>query len=171
VDASAATAGAGLLQTARPTVSKKHFTKRLTIARAGRIFNRMVDKDSGRLDAVFQALADPTRRAMLRDLATHPRTVGELAAPYDISLAGASKHIQVLERAGLIQREIQGRVHTCRIDARPLHAGAEWIRHYERFWNQKLDALEALLKAQDAARPAAKSARKPSKPRTPRRKS
>ncbi|HEY0660022.1 MAG TPA: metalloregulator ArsR/SmtB family transcription factor [Lysobacter sp.] len=131
----------------------------------------MVDKDSGRLDAVFQALADPTRRAMLRDLAASPRTVGELAAPYDISLAGASKHIQVLERAGLIQREIQGRVHTCRIDARPLHAGAEWIRHYERFWNQKLDALEALLKAQDAARPAAKPARKPSKARPPRRKS
>lgn len=131
----------------------------------------MVNKDSGRLDAVFQALADPTRRAMLRDLAASPRTVGELAAPYDISLAGASKHIQVLERAGLIQREIQGRVHTCRIDARPLHAGAEWIRHYERFWNNKLDVLEALLKAEDAARPAARPARKPSKPRTPRRKS
>jgi DNA-binding transcriptional ArsR family regulator len=131
----------------------------------------MVNKDSGRLDAVFQALADPTRRAMLRDLAASPRTVGELAAPYDISLAGASKHIQVLERAGLIQREIQGRVHTCRIDARPLHAGAEWIRHYERFWTHKLDVLEALLKAEDAARPAARPARKPSKPRTPRRKS
>ena len=132
----------------------------------------MVDKDSGRLDAVFQALADPTRRAMLRDLATQPRTVGELAAPYDISLAGASKHIQVLERAGLIQREIQGRVHTCRIDARPLHAGAEWIRHYERFWNQKLDALEALLKAEDAARPAVKPVPKPKpKSRPPRRKS
>ncbi|GAB3381206.1 ArsR/SmtB family transcription factor [Lysobacter fragariae] len=137
----------------------------------------MVDKYSGRLDAVFQALADPTRRAMLHDLAQAPRTVSELAAPFDISLAGASKHIQVLERAGLIQREIQGRVHTCRIDARPLHDGAEWIRHYERFWNQKLDALEALLKAGDAAnppgnkrtsRPAAQSARKP---RTPRRKS
>ncbi|TWI01838.1 DNA-binding transcriptional ArsR family regulator [Luteimonas cucumeris] len=126
----------------------------------------MVDKSS-RLDAVFHALADPTRRAMLHDLGQQPRTVGELAAPFDISLAGASKHIQVLERAGLIQREVQGRVHLCRIDARPLHAGAEWIRHYERFWNRKLDALEALLKAEDAARPAAKPARKP---RTPRRK-
>lgn len=105
---------------------------------------------------------------MLRDLAAQPRTVGELAAPFDISLAGASKHIQVLERAGLIQREVQGRVHTCRLDARPLHAGAEWIRHYERFWSQKLDALEALLKAEDAARPTAKPARRS---RTPRRKS
>ena len=114
----------------------------------------MVDKSS-RLDAVFGALSDPTRRAMLRDLAARPRTIGELAAPFDISLAGASKHVQVLERAGLVQREIQGRVHTCRLDARPLHAGAEWIRHYERFWTQKLDVLEALLKAEDAGKPAA----------------
>lgn len=127
----------------------------------------MVDKSS-RLDAVFHALADPTRRAMLHDLGTQPRTVGELAAPFDISLAGASKHIQVLERAGLVQREIQGRVHLCRIDARPLHAGAEWIRHYERFWNQKLDILESLLKAEDAARAAAKKPAR--KSRTPRRK-
>lgn len=128
----------------------------------------MVDK-SAQLDEVFRALADPTRRAMLSDLAKAPRTVGELAAPFDISLAGASKHIQMLERAGLIRREVQGRVHTCRLDARPLHAGAEWIRHYERFWNQKLDALEALLKADDArsrpARPTAGTARKSPPPR------
>ena len=139
--------------------------------RAGRrIFNLMVDKnsdrrDAGLLDGVFRALADPTRRAMLADLAAGPCTVGELAAPFDISLAGASKHIQVLERAGLIRREVRGRVHTCRLDAGPLHAGAEWMRHYERFWNRKLDALEALLKAGDAvARPdpkrTAKSVRK-----------
>jgi len=124
----------------------------------------MVKKYPERLDAVFGALADPTRRAMLRELAAQPRTIGELAAPFEISLAGASKHIQVLERAGLIQREVQGRVHTCRLDARPLHAGAEWLRHYERFWNQKLDVLEAMLKAEDAAKrvakPAARSARK-----------
>jgi DNA-binding transcriptional ArsR family regulator len=136
----------------------------------------MVDKSSPRLDALFRALADPTRRAMLRDLAAGPRTVGELAAPFDISLAGASKHIQMLERAGLLQREVQGRVHTCRLDARPLHAGAEWIRHYERFWNTKLDALEALLKAEDAktaaaTRSASKPAGKPRKSPTPRRKS
>jgi DNA-binding transcriptional ArsR family regulator len=143
--------------------------------RRRRIFNRMVDKSS-RLDAVFGALSDPTRRAMLRDLAARPRSIGELAAPFAISLAGASKHIQVLERAGLVQREVQGRVHTCRLDARPLHAGAEWIRHYERFWNQKLDVLEALLKAGDAGKPAAEprrtrprtSAARP--PRTPRSK-
>jgi len=118
----------------------------------------MVDKCPDPLDAVFHALADPTRRAMLQDLAVRPRTVGELAAPFDISLAGASKHVQVLERAGLIQREVQGRVHVCRLDASPMHAGAEWMRHYEQFWNQKFDALEALLKAEDATKAAAKPA-------------
>lgn len=111
---------------------------------------------------------------MLRELAAHPRTVSELAAPFEISLAGVSKHIQILERAGLIQREVQGRVHTCRLDARPLHAGAEWIRHYERFWSQKLDALESLLRAEDArasttpSQPA--SLPRTRKPRTSRRK-
>ncbi|MGQ4661461.1 metalloregulator ArsR/SmtB family transcription factor [Lysobacter sp. F6437] len=128
----------------------------------------MVDQSSPRLDTVFQALSDPTRRAMLQALAAGQRTVGELAAPFDISLAGASKHIQTLERAGLIQREVQGRVHTCRLDARPLHAGAEWLRHYERFWTDKLDALEALLKAEGTAKP---SPRDPArKTRTPRSK-
>ena len=120
----------------------------------------MVD-NSAHLDDLFRALADPTRRAMLRDLAAGPRTVGELAAPFDISLAGASKHIQVLERAGLLRREVSGRVHTCRLDAGPLHTGAEWLRHYERFWNQRLDALEALLATEDAAAAAA-----PPAPRT-----
>jgi predicted ArsR family transcriptional regulator len=112
---------------------------------------------------------------MLRELATGPRTVGELAAPYDITLAGASKHIQMLERAGLIRREVQGRVHTCSLDARPLHAGAEWLRHYERFWTRKLDALEAILKAEDAktsaaARSSPTTAGKRRKKTTPRRK-
>ena len=118
--------------------------------------------DGPLLDGVFQALSDPTRRAMLEALAGQPRTVGELAAPFDISLAGASKHIQVLERAGLIHRQVEGRVHTCHLDARPLHAGAEWIGHYQRFWNRKLDDLEALLRTADdsagaAGKPVARS--------------
>jgi DNA-binding transcriptional ArsR family regulator len=120
----------------------------------------MVNNSPARLDALFGALSDPTRRAMLRELGAGPRTVGELAAPFEISLAGASKHIQVLERAGLIERRVQGRVHTCHLDPRPLHAGAEWIRHYERFWNGRLDALEALLKADDAGKPARTTARR-----------
>lgn len=120
----------------------------------------MVEHNSQRLDAVFRALADPTRRAMLRDLSQRPRSVGELAQPFEISLAAASKHIKALEHAGLVQREVRGRIHMCRLDAGPLHDGMEWIRHYEKFWNQKLDVLEALLRAEDrAAKPTA--SRKP----------
>lgn len=99
------------------------------------------------LDALFRALADRTRRAMLDELAAAPRSVGELAAPHAMSLAAASKHIQMLERAGLIERTVEGRTHRCRLVAHPLHAGAEWLRHYERFWNQRLDALDALLRS------------------------
>ncbi len=135
------------------------------MARRGAILNHMVEGDSRRLDAMFHALSDPTRRAMLRDLSRHKRSVGELAAPFDISLAAASKHIKVLERAGLVQREVHGRLHVCQLDATPLHAGLEWMRHYERFWNERLDALDALLKAEDAvaagatAKPASKTSR------------
>ncbi len=127
----------------------------------------MVEYDDIRLNEVFRALADPTRRAMLQDLATAgPRTVSELAAPFDISLAGASKHIQSLEQAGLVRREVRGRVHTCRLDATPLHTGMEWLRHYERFWNGKLGALAAILEAEDAVKPKRAAARKPlAKPR------
>lgn len=123
------------------------------------MLNHMVDSHSHRLDAVFHALADPTRRAMLRNLTRQPRSVGELAAPFEISLAAASKHIKVLEGAGLVQREVQGRTHICRIDVRPMHAGLEWMRHYEQFWNQRLDALDALLQAEDRATAAARNAK------------
>jgi DNA-binding transcriptional ArsR family regulator len=108
----------------------------------------MVENSTASLDAVFHALADPTRRAMLRRLAKAPQRVGALAAPFAITLAAASKHIKVLERAGLVRRRIEGRTHLCRLDARPLHAGAEWLRHYERFWQQRLDDLEAALAAE-----------------------
>ncbi len=119
----------------------------------------MVEFNPSRLDAVFQALADPTRRAMLGRLAKQPLSVGELAAPLEMSLAAASKHIKLLERAGLIEREIQGRMHLCRLNAAPMHAGMEWLRHYERFWMQRLHQLEALLHAEDRA--AGKPTRKP----------
>lgn len=117
----------------------------------------MVESNSDRLDAVFRALADPTRRAMVRNLARQPRSVGELAEPFEISLAAASKHIKVLEGAGLVQRDVQGRTHVCRLDARGLHAGMEWMRHYEQFWNQRLDALEALLRDEDRENAARKT--------------
>lgn len=102
---------------------------------------------------MFHALADPTRRAMLETLSAQPLPVGELAAPFEISLAAVSKHIQVLERAGLIRRTVTGRTHLCQLDAAPLHAGMEWIRHYEQFWQQRVDVLEALLKTEDLSSP------------------
>lgn len=123
-------------------------------------FNHMVDSRPDPLDSVFHALADPTRRAMLQALAAQPRTVGELALPFKMSLAAASKHIKVLEGAGLVQRTVKGRTHICRLDAGPMHAGVEWMRHYEAFWQQRLDALEAALEADDAA------AKKPEEPRS-----
>jgi DNA-binding transcriptional ArsR family regulator len=97
------------------------------------------------LDAVFHALADPTRRAMVRGLAAGELTVGELAAPHPISLAAASKHVKVLERAGLVQRTVHGRRHVCRLEATPLAAASDHLRFYERFWNARLDALEAVV--------------------------
>jgi DNA-binding transcriptional ArsR family regulator len=111
----------------------------------------MVAQQSSALDGVFHALADPTRRAMLRSLATGERNIGELAAPFRMSLAAASKHVKVLESAGLVRRKVQGRSHICRIEPSPLAAADRWLRYYERFWNKRLDALEALLKAEDAA--------------------
>ena len=105
----------------------------------------MVEHSDAHLDGVFHALADPTRRAMLRQLADGECSVGELAAPFAMSLAAASKHIQVLERAGLVQRTVLGRTHCCRLDVQPMHAGLEWMRFYESFWNTRLDALAVLL--------------------------
>ncbi|EUC16308.1 ArsR/SmtB family transcription factor [Paraburkholderia hospita] len=98
------------------------------------------------LDGVFRALSDPTRRAMLAQLATGERSIGELAAPFAMSFAAASKHVKVLEGAGLIQRRVQGRSHICRIDPAPLVAADAWLRFYEHFWSSRLDALEGLLR-------------------------
>ncbi len=108
--------------------------------------NRMVEHSSRRLNQVFAALADPTRRKMLRSLAARERTVGELAAPFKMSLAAASKHIRYLERAGLVRRTVSGRSHYCRLNPRPLNEAYEWLDFYSRFWNERLDALEVLLR-------------------------
>lgn len=113
----------------------------------------MVEESSEQLDAVFHALADPTRRAMLDRLAEGALAVGQLAAPFDISLAAASKHVQVLERAGLLRREIRGRTHICTLDAGPMYAGVEWMQHYEKFWTERLEVLEALLRDEDRKAP------------------
>jgi DNA-binding transcriptional ArsR family regulator len=110
----------------------------------------MVLQEPAALDGVFHALADPTRRAMLRSLAAGPRKIGELAAPFDMSFVGASKHVRVLERAGLVQRRVKGRAHICRLAPGPLAAAEEWLRFYERFWRGQLDALDTLLKAESS---------------------
>lgn len=110
----------------------------------------MVEYQESTLDAVFRALADPTRRRMLARLTQGERTVGELAEPFAMSLAAASKHIRALEAAALVDREVRGRRHVCRLNAAPLSAASDWLRHYERFWSGRLDQLEQLLRQTDA---------------------
>jgi len=105
----------------------------------------MVELNSARLDRVFRALSDATRRDMLRRLASGEHTVSELAEPFHMSLAAASKHIRTLEDAGLLHRTVDGRTHRCRIEAGPLAGIGRWLRRYEKFWNQRLDALERAL--------------------------
>ena len=117
----------------------------------------MVECEAPRLDAIFRALSDGTRRRMLRSLTTRARTVGELAAPFQISVAAASKHIKVLERAGLVQRQIQGRTHVCQLRAQALAEAEQWLQHYQQFWTQRLDALETVLRESAAAPTKSKS--------------
>ena len=114
--------------------------------------NQVVDNRRG---PAFHALADPTRRAMLRSLTSGQRNIGELAAPFRMSFAAASKHVRVLEGAGLVRRRVQGRSHVCRIEPAPLAVAERWLRFYERFWTERFDALAAVLKAEDAAAAAA----------------
>ena len=95
------------------------------------------------LDHVLAAIADPTRRAILGRLARGDARVTDIAEPFAMSLAAVSKHVQTLERAGLVRRERRGREHTLSLDARPLRQVARWASRYERFWNERLDRLEA----------------------------
>ena len=102
-------------------------------------------QQAAKLDRVFSALADPTRRAILRALAERPATINEIAEPFPVSLNAVSKHVMVLERAGLVRREIKGREHRCWINPRPLHEANAWLEHYRQFWEQRLDALEVYV--------------------------
>jgi DNA-binding transcriptional ArsR family regulator len=111
----------------------------------------MVELQTFEMNSVFHALGDATRRQMLRDLAVGERTVSELAQPFAMSLAAASKHIKVLEGAGLIRREVKGRTHVCRLEPGPLASAHEWLGFYERFWSSRLDLLEQLLRDEDVA--------------------
>jgi DNA-binding transcriptional ArsR family regulator len=94
------------------------------------------------LGQIFAAVADPTRRAILAGLARKPATVTEIAAPFPVSLNAISKHILVLERAGLVERQVVGREHHCRLNPTPLRDATAWLDHYRKFWDVRLDALE-----------------------------
>ncbi len=101
----------------------------------------MVEHNPG-LDDVFGALADPTRRAILLRLESNPARVTDIARDFPVSLNAVSKHLIVLERAGLIRREIHGRDHICRLDAKPLQEASAWMMKMHAFWEERLDALE-----------------------------
>ena len=97
------------------------------------------------LSSTFAALADPTRRAILARLASGETSVTELAAPFEMSLPAVTKHLKVLERAGLISRGRQAQWRPCKLEAQPLHDACDWMAQYRRFWDARLDRLEDFL--------------------------
>jgi DNA-binding transcriptional ArsR family regulator len=99
-----------------------------------------------KLSATFAALADPTRRAILSRLADGTRTVNELAEPFDMTLPAVSKHLKVLERAGLISRERLAQTRPCKLEAKPLQQAVSWIEQYRKHWEESFDRLEEYLK-------------------------
>ena len=101
------------------------------------------------LNLVFSALSDPTRRSILERLSRGEASVGELAEPFDMSLPAISKHLGVLEHAGLLSRERDGRFFRCQLHAEPMRNAALWMERYRRFWSQQFDALEAYLSQED----------------------
>jgi DNA-binding transcriptional ArsR family regulator len=106
----------------------------------------MVNHSPRLLNRTFAALADPTRRRMLEHLAHGDQCVTDLARPYAMSLPAISKHVRVLEKAGLIRRQRQGRMHRLNLEAAPMKQAAQWIEEYRRFWEQSLDRLDEYLK-------------------------
>src|SRR5215470_14052445 len=111
----------------------------------------MVNYEPHRLDGIFAALSDPTRRAVLARLSELPElSVTTLAAPFAMSLPAVLKHLDVLEVAGLIRRHKSGRTVSCRLNASPLQEAQRWLAHYERFWSDRLDSLARYL-AEEAA--------------------
>jgi DNA-binding transcriptional ArsR family regulator len=117
----------------------------------------MVLSNVAALDRVFHALSDPTRRAILARLRSGEQTIGQLSAPFPMSFPAASKHVRVLETAGLVRRRVVGRTHLCRIQAAPLASADAWLRFYEDLWSEQLAALDAVLTAEDVVPTAAPS--------------
>jgi DNA-binding transcriptional ArsR family regulator len=126
----------------------------------------MVKYEDDALDAVFAALADPTRRKVLDSLSGGSLAVTELAAPHDMSLPGFMKHLRVLESAGLIERTKEGRVVSCELSAAPMKNAAAWMARYEKFWTERLDALARYLYHQEELSPWPKASSRRS-PRSP----
>jgi DNA-binding transcriptional ArsR family regulator len=108
-------------------------------------------QSADRLSTTFAALADPTRRAILARLTLGETSVGELAEPFDMTLPAISKHLKVLERAGLIARGRDAQRRPCRLSAAPLHEVSDWVATYRRFWEQRLDRLEDYLREAQAS--------------------
>ncbi len=115
------------------------------------MLNRMVEQqpDDLDLDAVFKALGHPIRREILEQLANGPESVSELAEPHDVSLAAVSKHLRVLEDAGLLNVEEDGRVRRCHLDAAPLSDAFGWLTRYRVLWEDRFDALADHLETED----------------------
>lgn len=98
-----------------------------------------------RLDSVFSALSDSTRRSILRDVSAREKTVSEIARPYRVSLAAVSKHLKVLEGAGLVRRRKRGSFQYVMTNAKPLKEAGKWLSYYEQFWNEQLDRLHTVF--------------------------
>lgn len=104
-------------------------------------FNRMVKSNAARLDSIFHALSDPTRRAILRDVSAGSKAVGEIARPYRLTLAAVSKHLNVLEAADLVARKRRGSFQIVSLNPGALHEAEQWLAYYRKFWGSRLDAL------------------------------
>ena len=113
----------------------------------------MCPKGESQLDRTLLALADPTRRAILERLTKGDARVTEISEPFEMSLNAVSKHLQVLERAGLIKREVKGRDHWLSFEGRPLSEASEWIDGYRQFWEQRIESLDHFLKTKYHSKP------------------
>jgi len=110
------------------------------------MLNHMVNHSQRRLDLAFGALSHPIRRGILARLSSGEATVSELARPFKVSAPAISKHMRILEQAGLMSRRKQGREHRCRLEERQMRHAQAWIERQRKFWNERLDALERYLK-------------------------
>jgi DNA-binding transcriptional ArsR family regulator len=118
----------------------------------------MVDYSNAQLDLAFAALADPTRRAIVDRLARQPElAVTEIAGPFKVSLPAVMKHLDVLARAGLVEREKTGRTVHCRLRAAPMESAMQWLTRYERFWTERLDALAKFVEEESCPNPKAQA--------------